>query len=48
MIHVVVAYGYRYVSLPNRPNELIVHYGWIGHSKVYISGIWGSIYTLTC
>lgn len=37
-----------YVNLPNRPNELIVHYGWIGHSKVYISGIWGSIYTLTC
>lgn len=46
--HAVVAYGYRYVNLPNRPNELIVHYGWIGHSKVYISGIWGSIYTLTC
>lgn len=46
--HAVVAYGYRYISLPNRPNELIVHYGWVGHSKVYISGIWGSIYTLTC
>jgi len=44
--HAVLAYGYKYNS--GASDEMIVHYGYKGRSKVYVTGAWGSIYTLTC
>ena len=44
--HAVLAYGYKYNF--GTSDEMIVHYGYVDRSKVYVTGAWGSIYTLTC